>query len=288
MESVGIKLREARARLGLSLQQVTSLTRISVRNLESIESDDLSVIGSPFFYKSFVKQYAEVLQLNYGDLLPAVQSAVSELPEPLVPGQGQSPVPSRATLPASHRRRNWRWFISIASLVIVLVACSGFYALWQTARANARNSVTGLIGTEWVGSLRTKSNGDAPPAKLPPPDSISPAATSANAQSKTPPEGAFRIEISALERSWLTVITDGKTAFTGVLEPQETKVLEDHYTARIKTGNAGGISCVFNGKVIGPLGPRGQIRTVVFTRNNYQVLQPAIHVALSQINLIGE
>ncbi len=291
MESVGNQLRDARTQLGLSLEQVNSLTRISLRNLESIERDDLSVIASPFFYRSFVKQYAEVLKLNYDELVPAMQQAMTQLPEPLVPGQGHSPVPSRAMTPSSHRRRNWRWFISIASLVVVLAACSGFYALWQTARATAHNPAERLIPTGWSGSVRKAPSVDTPTSAAPSSDRFS-AVPSANAPARTPPKGSFRIEISAIERSWLSVTADGKTAFTGVLRPKQTKILEEHDTARIKTGNAGGLSCVFNGKVIGRLGPRGQARTVVFTRNTYEVIRPAVHLAFfdikSMFNSTGE
>jgi hypothetical protein len=31
----------------------------------------------------------------------------------------------------------------------------------------------------------------------------------------------------------------------------------------------------FNGKAIGALGARGQVRTVLFTRNNFQIVVPA-------------
>ncbi len=302
MESVGNTLREARIRLGLSLEQVNSLTRISVRNLESIECDAHSVIGSPFFYKSFVRQYANVLKLSYDQLLPAIQSALSEMPEPLVPGQGGTSVPSRATVPSGHRRRYLRWCVSVASLVVVLAGCSGFYAFWQTARAGAQRSLSDLIGSgsvssKWIGSLRAKPNAKGPlmtrPQTTPPAqDSATanlPSSSSPDSADQSAPAGSFRIEISALERSWLSVTTDGRAAFVGVLEPDQTKVLEEHDTARIKTGNAGGISCVFNGKMIGTLGPRGTIRTVIFTKNNYEVLQPAgVHMALLQFTPTGE
>src|SRR5437868_4026064 len=115
MESVGFKLREARSRLGLSLEQVNATTRISVRTLRAIEEDDLPGIGSQFFYKSFVRQYAGHLKLDYAQLNPAIESAVRVLPEPLIPGQGDSPVPSRAMKP--HGRRDLRWLYSLTSLV---------------------------------------------------------------------------------------------------------------------------------------------------------------------------
>ena len=98
----------------------------------------------------------------------------------------------------------------------------------------------------------------------------------------------FRVELSAIERTWISIVQDGKQTFNGILDPEQTKVLEGHDTARIRTGNAGGISCVFNGKSIGPVGPRGQVRTVVFTKDNYEVLDATTPIALAQFPSIVE
>jgi hypothetical protein len=43
----------------------------------------------------------------------------------------------------------------------------------------------------------------------------------------------------------------------------------------MKVGNAGGLEVRLNGKAIGPLGARGQVREVLFTPgNNFQILEP--------------
>ncbi len=278
MESVGLKLRAARSRLGLSLEQVNATTRISVKSLQAIEDDDLPGIGSPFFYKSFVKQYAGQLKLDYDELVPAIESAVRTLPEPLIPGQGDAPVPSRSTRRA--RRRNVRWLFSFASLVAVLVGCSALYAFWQNSRMSRMQTIT-----SWASGFKR----DVPMESAKP--EADPGGHSADPAIASPQQGDLagnRIELSAIERTWLSVTTDGTPVFEGVLEPDQTKVLEEHDTARVRTGNAGGVSCVFNGKPIGTFGPRGQVRTVVFTKDNYQVLQPAVHMALTRFTISGE
>ena len=63
MESVGEQLREQRFRKGLTLEDIHASTRISLKNLRSIENDDLSQISSAFFYKSFVRQFAEHVEI---------------------------------------------------------------------------------------------------------------------------------------------------------------------------------------------------------------------------------
>jgi hypothetical protein len=96
------------------------------------------------------------------------------------------------------------------------------------------------------------------------------------------------VDLSALEPTWLTVTADGKQKFSGTLEPEQKKSFEGHERGRIKTGNAGGISLVFNGKPIGVVGPRGQVRTVVFTRNNYEILEPPASVGVTSFIQIFE
>jgi len=276
MESIGFILREARTRLGLSLEQVNSATRISLKSLRAIESDDLPSIGSPFFYKSFVRQYAAHLKLDYEQLLPTVESVASLMPEPLIPGQGSAPVPSRAIGPPY--ARSLRWLYSLASLFMVLVGCSLIYAFWQNSRANNHAPLA------WA-PVRNPSS-EARPADSQPQAENTPHGDEDTLGGPVQKDsGAFRIELSAIEPTWLSIIADGTRAFEGILEPDQTKVLEEYETARVRTGNAGGVSCVFNGKPIGTFGPRGQVRTVVFTKDNYQVLQPAVHMALTHFTI---
>jgi hypothetical protein len=85
----------------------------------------------------------------------------------------------------------------------------------------------------------------------------------------------IHIELSAVERAWLSISADGKTTYTGVLDPAQTKVLEGKDSARIRTANAGGVNIVFNGRSLGPLGRRGQARTFVFTKKGYEVVRGA-------------
>ncbi len=288
MESVGSYLREARLGAGRTIEQVSAKTRISVKNLQAIEDDNLSRISSPFFYKSFVRQFADCLGLDYTLLAPAVQSAAKTMPQPLMPGEGGLSIPKVPALTV-RRPRNLRWIYSVASFAVMLVACSTLYAVWENSRSHWRASLV-----SFVTSLKPSST--APPAAnsrtqvksvRPGRRFIEPApqadSSAANSDSVSPPgtDTAFRVELSALERTWLSIMDDGQQTFSGVLQPAETKVLEAHDTARVRTGNAGGISCVFNGRPIGTLGPRGQVRTVVFTKDNYEVLEASPHIALT-------
>ncbi|MBV9502868.1 MAG: helix-turn-helix domain-containing protein [Acidobacteriaceae bacterium] len=132
----------ARLRSGRTLEDVSAKTRITLKNLTAIERDELSCISSPFFYKSFVRQYAEQLNLNFSQIAQAVQAAADTMPQPLMPGQGDAPLP-KTVLPPAPKRRRLRWLHSLASLMLVLVACSTLYAMWQNSRSHPGRSVSG-------------------------------------------------------------------------------------------------------------------------------------------------
>ena len=92
------------------------------------------------------------------------------------------------------------------------------------------------------------------------------------------PDGVNHVvlNLSATEKTWLSITSEGKNIFSGVLEPSQTKTLTAAEAASMKVGNAGGIEVRWNGKPIGPIGPRGQVRTVLFTPENFKILAPTI------------
>ena len=67
---------------------------------------------------------------------------------------------------------------------------------------------------------------------------------------------------------------NGKTVFAGMLERGQSRDLQNAEATRILVGNAGGVAMRWNGKDIGPIGPRGQVRRVVFTKESYEIQYP--------------
>jgi hypothetical protein len=88
-----------------------------------------------------------------------------------------------------------------------------------------------------------------------------------------PEIAAIHIELSAVQPTWLSISTDGKTTYRGTLGAMKTVSFDGKETAQIRTANAGGVNIIFNGRALGPLGRRGQSRTFVFTKGGYEVVQ---------------
>ena len=280
MESLGQQLRSARLRLGLTLDDISAKTRINFKCLQAIESDDVGQISSAFFYRSFVRQIAQAVGLDHNSLTAEIQKATVRFPEPLMPGQAGAPV--RPDVPGlrPQRTRKLRWLVSVGSLVLLLVVCSNMYDAWQKSRLHPPGS--GQVKIEPANgtlSNQNSSNGQAKTAESKPPLQ--------GERPASPVAGSVRVELSALESTWLSVAADGKQVFSGTLQASETKTLEGRQTARVRTGNAGGVEVIFNGKTLGRLGREGEVRTVVFTKDGYNFTEAHEHVA-RLFNLSGE
>jgi cytoskeleton protein RodZ len=271
MQSVGNFIQASRLQAGLSLEEISARTRISVRYLQAIEDDDISVIPSAFFYKSFVHQFARVLQIESSTLSALMEGVLVQIPEPRIPGQDER-IAKGAVIRSSSRPRSYKWLVSVGSLAIALVCCSGFYAFWENAKGDFSRIFARGDAKAGERSTLNQDGGSQDPAR---------SALSGSASSAGELANGYRVDLSALEPTWLSVTADGRQEFSGTLEPEQKKSFEGHERGRIRTGNAGGITLIFNGKPIGVVGPRGQVRDVVFTRDNYKILQPPANVALT-------
>lgn len=291
MRTVGSWLREERLNQGLTLEMVSVDTRISLSNLEAIEADDLGHFSSPFFYKSFVKQFANSLQIDFADLSKLLESQASSIPAPPVPGEDTRPLPNVPALRQLDSKRSLaRWAVPAVSLLVVLIGCSGVYAWWESARG-AVMTLTASSPTRVSSAVPATKKPDTAsntPTNLPSAPKTEATPQPAEAAARPDATGAIHLELAAVERTWVSVVSDGKSIFSGILDPDQTKVFEGHETARIKAGNAGGVHVVFNGRVIGALGPRGQVRTAVFTPDNFEIVDAASHFEFTKVSRITE
>jgi cytoskeleton protein RodZ len=258
MQSVGQKLRGARLALGISLERVSANTRIPTKILQAIEAGDWTGFHSAFLYRSFIRQFAQEVRLSPTDVEAEIQESASRIAEPPMPGQNSY----QPKIPALNLGRpvKVRWAYSLGSLFVTLVLCSGIHALWQSSERSSKVSASA--------------------APVPP---------LANVRSARANEiHGFRIELSAIERTWLSIRDDGRQVFNGVLSASQTKVLVAQKTARIRAANAGAVQVVFNGRTLGPLGARGQVATVVFTPSGYKIFEPSARIAPVEFIPSGE
>jgi hypothetical protein len=113
------------------------------------------------------------------------------------------------------------------------------------------------------------------PAPASAPNTPPVAKTETAAQLPPNPDATVRVEITASEPVWILARSDGKFAFTGTMEANQTRSVEAVKDVVLRLGNAGGVNITLNGKPVGVVGPRGQPRTVQFTSGGFQIVPVA-------------
>lgn len=74
-QTIGQKLKAAREAKRLTLEKVFEATRIRVPYLKALEEDDLSSMPSPVQARGYLRNYAEFLGLDFGQLVEEMRSA---------------------------------------------------------------------------------------------------------------------------------------------------------------------------------------------------------------------
>lgn len=277
MISVGQRLRQAREAKGLTVQQVAAQTKISSRYLQAIEADDPKSLPGIFFYKSFVQQYAGCLGVPMEELRWALDR-LAPPPERIVEQVSDLPEPQTQFLREPEPITSQLGF-RVGVLILMLIACSAVYAIWDKMQRNAAAPAVQTTQDSKVTARETAKQVEAAPVPAPAPASASapPIVTTEPApESALPPISVSKVSllIKAKEQTWFRVTGDGKVEFAGTLEPEQSKAFDGFDRASLLVGNAGGLDVTFNGKPMGAIGPRGQIRTVLFTPEKYSVQIP--------------
>jgi cytoskeleton protein RodZ len=304
MTSVGETLRRERIRRNLSLDGISDQLKISARLLEAIEEERFEKLPGGVFTRSFVRQYARYLGLDEEEVIGELQRTLE--PQPAVPQFAESRKPEiEISLPrvagweavGDNKGSQWSsWVPSLILVLLVMLACGGaYYWLQRPHRLAASQPITvqkatpsqaesGPPAVQPDAPAKVAANAapapENPPAQGNPPalagpETAAPSVASAATPAPEPnPNALVRVQMIAQEPVWVSAKTDGKVSFIGTLASNESRWVDANDSVLLKLGNAGGINILLNGKPIGPVGPKGQIRTLQLTPGGFHIVPP--------------
>jgi cytoskeleton protein RodZ len=307
MTSIGDTLRRERQRRNLDLPKIAGELKISTRFLEAMEQDEFAKLPGGVFTRSFVRQYASFLGLDAEELVQEMEHAAD--PEPPVSGIPDKSRPAVPGIDLEMGDENWQsvrerrtplpsWVRAGVLLVVLTVVCSGVYYWWwqrprhqvlahetQTPAATVpvaqptppapRPAENPPAVPAVQASLDTAANTSADPSTKPAPAESAaapPAATPEVPVAAPNPNATVRVGITADEAVWVRADVNGKYQFSGTLQPHESRNIDADGEVTLRLGNAGGATLTLNGKPVGAVGPKGQIRIVQFTSGGFQIV----------------
>jgi len=308
----GEYLRREREMRGVTLEEISAATRISIRFLEAIESEELSKLPGGIFTRSFVRTYARYLGLDEERVLTDCQLAGKQKPE----------VDIRRITANRARQDGAVLRTRVIGLLAAAVFLAGGYALFHHSRRMREQRANAPVVVAPSPSAPAKTNPAANPSVTANPAAGAPASQSSapslpasnpsqtapvtspgggaaapattpsappSAGSKTQPAGAgaasqppptaqglsdLALQVAATERAWVAVDADGKTVLQKVLNPSEVENLKAHDAFDVTVGNASGIVLTLNGETLKPLGRRGEVKSVHLTREDVKNSTP--------------
>ena len=287
MASFGENLQREREMRGVTLQEISAATKISVRFLQALEAEEFTKLPGGIFTRSFIRAYAKYLGLDEDRVLAEYQLVA----------QPRADVDLSRLVASNPEGRREASRGPILTLLLAVVLVGGGYGIFRYSRRAAEPpreiSAPAQVPAPAVSSPAAGQTSAPAPA----PESAQPAAekTSATgptavgpgaptATSQTPAgldstitgvaEGGLVLQVAATERAWVAVDADGKTVLQRVLNPSEIQTLKAKESFDVTTGNAQGIILTLNGETLKPMGRRGEVKSIHLTESDVKKTSP--------------
>jgi cytoskeletal protein RodZ len=302
MAGFGEYLRREREMRGVSLEEISTATKISIRFLQAIENEELSKLPGGIFTRSFVRTYARYLGLDEERALADCQLAGHQKPEVDI-----RRIPANRARPSGAASRT-----RIIALLLAGVLLASGYALFRySRRIMEQQSSTPMVIPPSTTAPATNPPPTAAPVQPTTPaqpennpslstTSASPTAGAATApgtlQGGPPSPGAkanppnqsatseatsavaahtdLVLQVAATEHVWVAVDADGKTVLQKVLNPNEVENLKAIDSFDVTIGSAQGVVLTLNGVTLKPLGRRGEVKSIHLTRDDLKNAAP--------------
>lgn len=255
--TIGQRLREARERLGLTLDEAERTTRIRAVHLEALERDDFEALPSPVQARGFLRNYAAFLGLD---------------PEPLLQEQNGTPTgrrPSASRVPGTRpiiRARPRRLSgdmvvagaIALGTLGLLVWGGGRAMASLRSAAAPPEESSAFLISTPTPSPAPVATSAEALPAEIPP-------TASATLPLINLPPGQVSVRLLIVQRAWVRGVADGIERYRGRVEPGAIIDLLGERIVEVTTGNGAGVKLSVNGQDLGVMGGLDEAVTRLWT-----------------------
>ncbi len=260
MEEIGRTLKQARSRLGLTLEEAERSTRIRARYLDALERGDLAALPSQVQARGFLRNYAEYLGLDaeavlrrYGEAVPAQRT------RPL----RRTPLQEATTRPSvAIRRRRVSSDLIIAALITVSVLAVMIWGLGRIAaslRERNQQASPFLIPT-----FTPAVAGESTSVAIQPPAGVLATATPP-LEFDTVLTSAVDLRLLIERRALVIVEVDGEEIYRGRPDPGDLLEFQGERLIRVTTGNGGGVRAFYRGVDQGLMGDANQVTVRFWT-----------------------
>lgn len=290
-EDVGAALAAERKNRNLTVQDVANSLKISVNQLNAIESGDIRSLPHPAYAKGFIRSYASWLGIDQEEI-----QRMMELPKNSENEESQENHPHNRS---SQNKKPFLWISALIILAAVIYYCweNNFFNLIDSRKEEIISTAPLATADTFMAAKdqelkqleNSKEVGSAPaikkesePAPSPIQATVKPEEEnkiSSDRQPETkieekpsltktqPSQSAssqHKLVITAVEECWVHSNADKTDTRQFSLRKGDTFALTFNDTLELKLGNAGGVRLRYDGEDLAAPGSSGQVKTMVF------------------------
>ena len=273
MSSIGGVLKEARTKKTLSLDEVHSKIKIHPRVLQLLEEDKFEKLPSPLFVKSFLKSYAEFLEISSEELVSAYDKVKKEEPaqilyiKPADPAMGMGYKPFHIVL-------------GICAALLLLFVLVGQPSKMAKAISSKLRSAK-IVSEKSKKSASSKSREEASAKEA----VVEPKKTAEETSAewlntvalgnfpKINRKAPLSLEIKAIDSVWIHITSDSVVTFQGILKKGSAETWTAKESIEVWTGNAANMSLVLNKSALGSPG-KGVVKKMLISRDGVRIVTP--------------
>jgi len=248
--TLGKTLKDARIAKGYTLDDLQQATKIQKRYLMAIEDQQFDELPGDFYVRAFIKQYADMVDLDGAELLKQFDSALpsTQTQEYVDKVNESNPETRSQQRKVDEHSSQLRRLIPLTGIVVVVLIV--LVGIWVAAARSSHSTVKQNVDSSSVsvsGSSSSSSVSSSSASKKS--SSKKPAKTATFKQLSTTSAGSTwemknaaskpKISLSATGSSWMAVSVGGSTVWQGTLSATTTHSLTIPSTATSVTFNFG-------------------------------------------------
>lgn len=272
------ELKDARLKKDISLQQISTKTRIDIRFLEAIENGNYEILPEVYL-KAFIRSYAASVGLDENTTMKKFEAAKSgknidernipEVPEPRkeehVPGRKEyitsesAPAGNEDEEDSSSRPSRNNILLLVLGLGLIVVIIIAYLVFFNSSSTDI---VTEKPYDEIVKENKQRYE-EQQEDSVAAPDTTQTAVTNPAASAPVVPNDSLNLVIKAKDSTWIRVSIDNDArvrSFT--LPPNSQRLVRAKTNFRVHVGNAGNIEMSLNNKSLNFAGKRGEVKAV--------------------------